>query len=43
MHEYGLKDLSIFAKVMTIDEYIADWEAGRDPWEGGGDAENKVE
>jgi nicotinamidase-related amidase len=43
MHENGLKDLSIFAKVMTIDEYIADWEAGRDPWEGGGDTENKVE
>ncbi|NMB06912.1 MAG: cysteine hydrolase [Tissierellia bacterium] len=43
MHEYGLKDLSIFAKVMTIDEYISDWEKGLDPWEGGGDTENKVE
>lgn len=43
MHEYGLNDLSIFTKVMTIDEYIADWEAGRDPWAGGGDQENKVE
>lgn len=43
MHEYGLKDLSIFAKVMTIEEYISDWEKGLDPWEGGGDAENKVE
>ena len=43
MHEYGLKDLSIFAKVMTIEEYISDWEKGLDPWEGRGDAENKVE
>ena len=43
MHEYGLKDLSMFAKIMTIDEYISDWDAGRDPWEGGGDTENKVE
>ena len=43
MHEYGLKDLSIFAKIMTIDEYISDWEKGLDPWEGGGDKENKVE
>ncbi len=42
MHEYGLNDLSIFTKVMTIDEYKADWEAGRDPWAGGGDQENKV-
>ena len=42
MHEYGLKDLSMFAKIMTIDEYISDWDAGRDPWEGGGDTENKV-
>jgi len=43
MHEYGLKDLSIFSKVMTIDEYIQAWEKGIDPWEGGGDKENKVE
>lgn len=43
MHEYGLNDLSIFTKVMTIDEYTKDWEEGRDPWEGGGDPENKVE
>lgn len=43
MHEYGLKDLSIFSKVMTIDEYIQAWEKGVDPWEGGGDKENKVE
>ena len=43
MHEYGLKDLSIFAKVMTIDEYKDAWEKGLDPWEGGGDKENKVE
>lgn len=43
MHEYGLKDLSIFTKVMTIDEYIEAWEKGIDPWLGGGDKENKVE
>ncbi len=43
MHEYGLKDLSIFAKIMTMEEYIDAWEKGLDPWEGGGDKENKVE
>lgn len=43
MHENGLKDLSIFAKVMTIDEYKDAWEKGIDPWEGGGDPENIVE
>ncbi|RKD31657.1 cysteine hydrolase family protein [Thermohalobacter berrensis] len=43
MHEYGLKDLSLFSKVMTIDEYIDAWEKGIDPWLGGGDRENKVE
>jgi len=43
MHISGLKDLSIFTKVMTIDEYINAWEKGIDPWLGGGDAENKVE
>ena len=42
MHEYGLKDLSMFSKIMTIDEYIDAWEKGIDPWEGGGDRENKV-
>lgn len=42
MHEYGLKDLSMFSKIMTIDEYIDAWERGIDPWEGGGDRENKV-
>lgn len=43
MNEYGLNDLSIFTKVMTIDEYIDAWEKGLDPWKGGGDVENKVE
>lgn len=43
MHEAGLRDLSIFSKVMTIEEYIKDWEEGNDPWIGGGDKENKVE
>ena len=43
MHEYGLNDLSIFTKIMTIDEYIDAWEKGLDPWVGGGDQENKVE
>lgn len=42
MHEYGLNDLSIFTKVMTIDEYIDAWDNGLDPWVGGGDQENKV-
>ena len=42
MHEYGLNDLSIFTKVMNIDEYIQAWENGDDPWVGGGDAQNKV-
>jgi len=42
MHEYGLNDLSIFTKVMTIDEYIAAWDNGEDPWLGGGDKDNKV-
>ena len=42
MHEYGLNDLSIFTKVMTIDEYITAWDNGKDPWLGGGDRENKV-
>ncbi|MCT4593556.1 MAG: cysteine hydrolase [Anaeromicrobium sp.] len=42
MHEYGLNDLSIFTKVMSIDEYIESWEKGLDPWTGGGDRENKV-
>ncbi|MFZ5967521.1 MAG: cysteine hydrolase family protein [Bacillota bacterium] len=42
MHRYGLNDLSIFTKVMTIDEYIQAWENSEDPWIGGGDAENKV-
>lgn len=42
MHEYGLNDLSIFTKIMTIDEYIDAWEKGIDPWVGGGDQANKV-
>ncbi len=43
MHEYGLNDLRIFTKVITIDEYINAWEKGEDPWLGGGDTENKVD
>jgi len=42
MHEYGLNDLSIFTKIMTIDEYIDAWDKGLDPWIGGGDTQNKV-
>lgn len=42
MHEYGLKDLSIFTKVMTIDEFINAIDNELDPWIGGGDKENKV-
>lgn len=44
MHEAGLKDLSIFSKLMTIDQYKDAWEKGIDPWQdGAGDPENKVE
>jgi nicotinamidase-related amidase len=43
MHEYGLNDLRIFTKVITIDEYTNAWEKGEDPWLGGGDTENKVD
>jgi len=43
MHESGLRDLSLFSKIMTIDEYIDAWEKGIDPWTGAGDRENKVE
>lgn len=42
MHEYGLNDLSIFTKVMTIAEYEEAWDKGLDPWVGGGDQANKV-
>lgn len=42
MHEAGLRDMSMFAKIMTIDEYIEAWEKNIDPWTGGGDRENKV-
>lgn len=42
MHEYGLNDLSIFTKVMTIAEYQDAWDKGLDPWVGGGDTGNKV-
>lgn len=42
MHEYGLNDLSIFTKLMTIDEYIDAWEKGIDPWVGAGDTANSV-
>jgi len=43
MHKHGLTDLSLFTKVMTIEEYIKAWEKGQDPWVGAGDQENKVE
>jgi len=42
MHEHGLVDLSIFTKVMNLDEYMAAWDRGEDPWVGGGDPQNKV-
>jgi len=42
MNEYGLNDLSIFTKVMTIAEYEEAWDKGLDPWVGGGDPTNKV-
>ncbi len=43
MHASGMRDLSIFTKVMNFDEYRDAWEKGLDPWVGGGDPENKVE
>ncbi len=42
-HKHGLVDLSLFTKLLTIDEYIDAWEKGIDPWTGAGDKENKVE
>ncbi|MTI48613.1 MAG: cysteine hydrolase [Firmicutes bacterium] len=42
MHEYGLNDLSIFTKVMTLDEYMDAWDKGEDAWLGGGDQANEV-
>ena len=42
MHDYGLNDLSIFTKVITIDEFISALDKDVDPWIGGGDTENKV-
>ncbi len=43
MHQHGLNDLRLFSKVIGIDDYIAAWENGQDPWLGGGDRENRVE
>ncbi|MCD5414734.1 MAG: cysteine hydrolase [Clostridiales bacterium] len=43
MHEYGLNDLSLFAKILTIDEFTNAIDSGIDPWIGGGDTQNKVE
>lgn len=43
MHESGLRDLSLFSKIMTIEEYMDAWEKGIDPWTGAGDTQNKVE
>lgn len=42
MHEYGLNDLGIFTKVMTIDEYTEAMDSGIDPNVGAGDAKNLV-
>jgi nicotinamidase-related amidase len=41
MHKAGLRDMAIFAKVMTSDEYISDWQNNRDPWENAGQPDNK--
>lgn len=44
MHEYGMNDLSIFTKVMSIEEYQNAIDAGIDPSEeGAGDPDNIVE
>ena len=36
MHEYGLNDLGLFAKILTIDEFTNAIDNGIDPWIGGG-------
>ena len=36
MHKSGLRDTAIFAKVMTSEEYISDWQNGKDPWQEAG-------
>ncbi len=41
-HESGLVDLSIFTKLMTMDEFTAAVDAGEDAWVGAGDPTNKV-
>ncbi len=41
MHRAGLRDMAIFAKVMTVDEYIKAWEEGEDPWKDAGQPDNK--
>lgn len=43
MHEYGLNDLGLFAKILTIDEFTNAIDNGIDPWIGGGDTQNKIE
>lgn len=40
MHKAGLRDMAIFAKVMTAGEYIAAWEKGEDPWKDAGQPDN---
>lgn len=42
MHKSGLVDLSIFTKVMNLDEYMEAFDRGEDPWVGGGDPKNRV-
>jgi nicotinamidase-related amidase len=43
MHRAGLVDLSLFTRIMKLDEYIAVWEAGQDPWLASGEKLNKAE
>lgn len=44
MHKAGMVDLSIFTKVMQIDEFTDAIDKGIDAWAGGaGDPENKVQ
>ena len=41
-HASGLTDLSIFTKLVSIDEFTAAVDAGQDPWAGAGDTANKA-
>ncbi len=41
-HASGLRDLNIFTKLITIDEFTSMIDDKKDPWAGAGDTENKA-